>query len=872
MRVSGRRGLQVSVSPMASKFPTNLAVTRMVEPLLREQVIRHVLPNGLTVLIRPDFSADVASVQVWVKTGSIHEAPWLGSGISHYLEHMLFKGTARRAGREISGVVQGHGGHINAYTTYDRTVYYIDLPAEHTGVALDILGDAVFHSSLPAGEVIKERDVILREIDMGLDDPDYKLAQGLMETAFREHPYRHPIIGHREVFEQITRDDLVAYHRNRYVPENTVVVVAGAVDPDTIQGQIESHFGGMKRSRFAPVLVPDEPAQLAERRFEITEDVQICRASIGYQVPGLTHPDTPALDVLALILGNGDSSVLWQRLRERRKLVQNIDVNNWNPGTMGLFYISLLADSDKGDRALAATREEVLRACEHGFTAVQLRKAIRQALVGEINVRRSMSGQASRLGVAEAVVGDLAYPSTYLKRISSLTVKDLNQVARNWLADGVLTTATLRPRDTVSKTSVSSDAAKRQIGFEKIGIPEGAQLLLRENPRLPQVHLRLVWQGGPLFEEKDKKGATSMLATLMTKDTSKRSAAKVAAEIESAGGTFAEFGGNNSFGLSIEVLPDDIDLALDILSEAVLRPSFLPATVAREREAQIAEIIEGEDDVVTASRRRMRKLFFGDHAFASEASGTAASVARITPAALRSLHKKLVVAGNTVVAVSGSFRRASLLPKLRRFLETLPKGERPVVAGEFVGPAAPGLHRFPQDRQQVVVIEAYPLNGLLSDDFYVSEVADELFSGMSSNLFERVREEKSLAYYVRSGRMVGLWTGIFYLIAGTNSAGSEEVLKEFAIELERVRQGGVTPAELSRCQTRLKAGQRMSTQSNSSYAAHAAFNALYGLPANDREFYDSRIDAVTIVDLARFASTMLDSKRALRLLAGAVGK
>src|SRR6267154_3530960 len=173
---------------------------RLLEPFWREPVERFVLPNGLTGLLKPDRSAALASVQVWVKTGSLHEGTQIGAGLSHFLEHMLFKGTARRAGREISATVQAHGGYINAYTTFDRTVYYIDLPSEHVGVALDLLADATLHSTLPADEVTKEKDVILREIDMCLDDPDQRLSQALFETAFRTHPYRQPIIGHRDVF------------------------------------------------------------------------------------------------------------------------------------------------------------------------------------------------------------------------------------------------------------------------------------------------------------------------------------------------------------------------------------------------------------------------------------------------------------------------------------------------------------------------------------------------------------------------------------------------------------------------------------------------------------------------------------------------
>src|ERR1700704_6363676 len=189
---------------------------RLLDAFWREPVERTVLVNGLTLIIKRDTSAALASVQVWVKTGSIHEGANLGAGLSHFLEHMLFKGTTRRAGREISATVEAHGGYINAYTTFDRTAYYIDLPSEHTGVAIDLLADARVHSTLPADEAAKEKEVILREIAMTKDDPDNRLWDTLFSTAFREHPYRQPIIGHRDVFSAVTRDDLLVYYRARY--------------------------------------------------------------------------------------------------------------------------------------------------------------------------------------------------------------------------------------------------------------------------------------------------------------------------------------------------------------------------------------------------------------------------------------------------------------------------------------------------------------------------------------------------------------------------------------------------------------------------------------------------------------------------------
>jgi zinc protease len=458
---------------------------------------RLILPNGLTVLLQSDQSAPIASVQVWVKTGSIHEGTQLGAGLSHFLEHMVFKGTTRRAGRELSLTIQAHGGHINAYTTFDRTVYYVDLPAEHTGVAIDVLADAVLHSTLPAEEVAREREVILREIDMGQDDPDHRLGEILFATAFREHGYRHPIIGYREVFSALTRDDLLAYYRARYVPNNLVVVVAGAFDPAATRTAIVEHFGGTPRARLAPVPLPDEPPQLARRTRHLFEDVQLTRVEIGWQIPGLAHPDAPALDVLATILGGGDSSVLWQAVREKARLVHGIDAQSWNPGTAGLFLISLTCAAGKREAASAAVERELLRRAASGFPARLIAKAVRQAVVGEINTRKTMSGQASRLGVAEVVVGDLDYGRTYFDRLRALTPADLRRVLRTYLVPERLTVVSMNPAG--AKPAGPPAAASRDgagsAGFAATLLPNGARLLLQPDHHLPNLHLRLLFLG-----------------------------------------------------------------------------------------------------------------------------------------------------------------------------------------------------------------------------------------------------------------------------------------------------------------------------------------------------------------------------------------
>ena len=291
----------------------------------------------------------------------------------------------------------------------------------------------------------RERDVILREIDMGLDDPDRQLSQALFCTAFQRHPYREPVIGHRPLYEKVTADELRTYYHARYVPNNMVVSVVGAVAPEACLAEVDKTFGAVARGRLAPVQIEAEPVQLAARREDIEGDYNIFRGGLGFKVPHLSHPDSPRLDALAHALGGGESSLLWERLRNQQKQVHYIDCRNWNPGDSGLFFISYVCDPDKShavEKAILEVLEEVVTT---GFPESVVEKARRQALSSEINGRKTMSGQASRLGLGEVVIGDIYYARRYLKRLQAVDTGDLQAVAGHYLVDENRSSVTLGP-------------------------------------------------------------------------------------------------------------------------------------------------------------------------------------------------------------------------------------------------------------------------------------------------------------------------------------------------------------------------------------------------------------------------------------------
>src|SRR5437016_13343049 len=200
------------------------------------------LENGLTVIVREDHSAPVVSAQAWCASGSIHEGRWLGAGLSHMIEHMLFKGTATRPGSRIDQEVQEAGGYMNAYTSFDRTVYHIDVPNTGARTAIDILCDIMQNASLPPDELAKEMDVIRREMDMCQDDPGRRASRRLFEVAYTRSPYRFTVIGYPDIFNEVKPDDIRAYYREKYAPNNVFFVVTGDVKPADVLAQIRKAY------------------------------------------------------------------------------------------------------------------------------------------------------------------------------------------------------------------------------------------------------------------------------------------------------------------------------------------------------------------------------------------------------------------------------------------------------------------------------------------------------------------------------------------------------------------------------------------------------------------------------------------------------
>jgi zinc protease len=816
------------------------------------------LDNGLVLILREDTSAPVVSAQAWCRAGSVDEGRWLGAGLSHVLEHMLFKGTSTRGAGRIDQEVHDAGGYMNAYTSFDRTVYWINVPNTGTRVALDILCDIVQNATLPEEELTKELDVIRREMDMCHDDPGRRSSRRLFETAYTRSPYRYPIIGVPDIFNTLTRQDVLSCYREKYAPNNLFLVVVGDLQPDEVRAQVTQAFANSRARPLSVIPLPEEPRQTAPRELVEEAAIELGHLHCSWHIPELRHPDVPALDILSVVLGNGRSSRLFREVREKAGLVHSADAWTYNPGSPGLFGFSAVVDGDKFTPATQAMLREVERLRTDGPDEAERKKAVKQITAGTLAIRKTMQGQAQDLGGSWLTVGDLGFSNRYLEGVQRVTRDDLQRVARAYFSAENRTLCALLPTGSKPRvtTRVTTAAGSPVVRFV---LPNGLRLLVKEDARLPFVEFRALFQGGVLAETVAENGVTGLMTKMLLKGTATRSAEDIASQIESVGGSVDVYAGNNSFGVTAEVLRADFNLGLDLVAEVIPHPSFPAAELEREREFQLAAIRAQKDQLLQLAGRAMRRALFGEAGYGLDTNGTESSVQALTLEQLRQYHRRLAVPNNCVLAVYGQVEAPAVHAAVQAAFGTWCSAETHLNGlPQLTGPTAPVRVQETRDKRQSVVVLGFRGASLRDPDRHALELIQEACSDLGSRLFLRVRDELGLAYYVGAQNFVGLIPGYFSFYAGTEPGKTEQVITEFFAEIAQLRQEGLTAEELQRSKAKLVGHKKIARQDLGAYAMTTALDELYGLGYAHSDAEDALYEAVTMEDIRRVAQAYLN--------------
>jgi len=318
----------------------------------------HTLSNGLQVVLMEDHSAPVVALQTWVRYGSADEDLDV-AGIAHVFEHMLFKGTERFPHGEIAALIEGAGGSVNAWTSYDETVYHFTIASRFWETGFDVLSDAMLHSLFTPTDLDHEKEVVYEEFRRGKDNPDREIGERLFELTFTTHPYRRPIIGFEETFTRITSEDMRRVFHTWYVPNNMVVVAVGDFDTDVLWRAVEERFGAIVAHPLPPRPRPDEPPQAAPRVVVLPFQAELARIEIGLPSMEATDPRVPALDLLSDLLGSGYNSALYTALKRRRDLAHDVYAVNYTPRDKGVFLLGASCEPERVPEVLRGLMQQV---------------------------------------------------------------------------------------------------------------------------------------------------------------------------------------------------------------------------------------------------------------------------------------------------------------------------------------------------------------------------------------------------------------------------------------------------------------------------------------------------------------------------------
>lgn len=840
-------------------------------------VLKYRLDNGMEVLLDEDHSSPVVAINVWVKTGSACEQEG-EYGIAHVHEHMLFKGTEKRGVGEIARVIEAGGGEINAFTSFDETVYYIVSASRFLETALDILADAMQNSTFDPAELGKELEVVLEEIKRGEDSPTRVLSQELFATAYDEHPYNRPVIGTSESVRSFTREKIVNFYNKWYSPENMVLVIAGDFQKENIRPRIEETFGKLEKRNTPECDIKQEPEQEQLKTFVIDKQVNEGYFAMSYHIPSAGHEDTPVLDVISGILGEGESSRLFREIKENSGVVNNIYSYSFTPKYDGLFFVGGTFNPEKASDAYSEILNQIYKLKHIPVGTDELSKAKLNIESDFIYAKETMQGQAQKLGTFEVDVGDYRYEEEYLQKVRQVTAEDVIRVARKYFKNKNLTAGILFPsgnttldegslENVISKSAEQlqnkyqeSESDKGQKEVVKKVLPNGITVLVKENPSVPIFAARAVFLGGSRYETEDTNGVSNFVSEMFVRGTKNRTTEQIASEIESMAGQIDGFSGKNSIGVTVESLSRNFNDTMEIFADVIRNTSFQEQEIERARREILAKINRQKDNLVKRAINLFLENLFREHPYRYDVLGTEQTVKSFTREDLTGFYEKVIQPENMVIAVTGNVDSEIVVDNISKNFGSMAKGEfsKPEIRPEQEQDKIRKAEIFEENKAQSHIILGYQAPKMKSDDHYAFEVLNSILSGQGGRLFLELRDKMSLAYTVTSFYTPGLENGYFGVYIGTSPDKEKEAIEAIKKQLSVLIEEGIAKEELERAQNYIVGNFEISLQQNSSQTAKIAFDEIYGIGWDEYREFPERIYSVTREDVVKAAKRYID--------------
>ncbi len=856
-------------------------------------VHREVLSNGLTLLVQRDDSAPAVAAVTHVRAGFFDEPDrWIG--ISHVLEHMFFKGTPSRAVGQIARETKAAGGYLNASTSYDRTSYFVVLPASALARAVDIQADALRHSSIDAGELERELRVIVQEAKRKLDTPDAVTYETLHEVMFDHHRIRRWRIGTEAQLSAYTRDDVAGYYQSRYVPERTIVSVVGAVRVDETLAVLRAAYGDWTASPGAVDPSPPEPRREGVRARTLRGDVTRAELSLGWRTVDALHPDSVPLDVAAAVLSAGRGSWLYRILREPG-VVTGIGASNYAPGDVGVFSISADVEPARLDQALEGIASATSRLALLGPGEADLNRARTLLLARWARRNESMEGRASALASAEAL-GRIELLDEEYERLGTVTADDVRDVARRYLlpesvsgvaylpdGDGDDLTAerlaasfavapltTLAPPEVTPPAPLAPRAAQGSRTAEVLHVPLGGlDILIRRKPGVPSVNLGY-YVARDASEAPEMAGVGALAMRSIIRGAGLLDGAALAFAAEGLGGTLSASAGIDWSGLSLPVLSENLAAAATLLRLAAFEPSFRELDVLTERGLLLEEARQLADDMFRYPFLLAFGAAFRDHGYGQPVGGTVETLPALGIEDVRAWHRTSFAGRRGALVVVGDLDPDAAAAELAGVFGDVPGGAvAPSRARQLVWPDPNDWQRVTaRAKAQTAFAMAFPGPDRRDPKRHAADVWGAVASGLGGRLFDALRDRRSLAYTVVGTAWPRRDGGAILTYIATSPEREEEARLAMLTELARFADERVGDQELSEGVNYLSGQAEVSRQSAGAVVSEIVDAWLAGEGLSELEDPAARYRSVTADAIRDVAAAAFTGARAEGVVRG----
>lgn len=872
---------------------------------MRAVLTHKFLKNGVEVVLKENRFAQATAVQCWVGVGSLDELPE-ERGMAHFLEHMLFKGTSRRKVGEIAAQVEAAGGEINAYTTFDHTVYHLTLGSSQATLGVDLLADAIGDSTLDPGETDREREVILEEIRRGNDSPGAKVGRKIFSLCFAGTEAERPIIGYEEGVAGFTRDAINGFYKKWYRPRNMRVLAIGDFDSHEMMAEIEKRFGTFVDGPLPERRFPhfDEEKALARKAASdggplavvMKGDYQQPRLEIAFLAPPAEHHDGAALDLAAFALGSGEMSRLNRRLRDGDGVVNSVGASVYAPRFGGVFELSAFTDEDSLLPAITALAREIARLrTTEGVTEGELDRAKASLKADRIFRDETVDGQARSIGYGMRTPFKLQYDEVYDALIASIPGTALEGAVDRWLdparAHIVLLVAETSPlteaavrkafddgwkegsgKAARAAATQSSAAAQRRDREEAVvlRIADGINFVYRQNASTQLFTLTAATEGGLRAEDEKTVGLHYAMAGLLATASGRRDFETMMGLIEGHGAVCEGFSGKDSYGFHVQALPEHAHLMLECFGEFLLDPVF-PEEQWESFQREIQQAIATQDDSPSGiAVRAFQRNVYGKHPYRFPLYGTAETVNGYNPDNLLAAYCASRDRGPWCFAGTGPFSPSEAQDRVAKALEGFrPSGTPRKFASETLrGSGESAKLTMVKDREQSHLVYGFPGLDWGDPDRAALDVLVNVLGGHGGRLFMELRDKESLAYSVSPIVAYGRHGGAVGAYMACAPAKAERAAQGIHDEMDKLCKAPPTTEELERAINHIVGTHELSLQRSDSQTSTMALMQLYGYGWDDFLRYPERIAKVAAGDVQRVARRLFTPERAISVLVG----